>query len=1512
MHKDYVYKGVTMSIRHRGAALSLHLVLALSLLCSLLIAPFATSQAKAVVFGEEVPEASVTAPWVASIWYTKNIKEKPRFICTGSLIREDIIITAAHCTFDQGFYWVKLGADTLDSDEPLLEVSGTWRDTRYSKKTITNDLGILKLTNPVRDVRPIAIPTPAQLSKIAKLTKFKMYGWGLDQNNEVAKFLRSANLDLQDSAAKRAYGSSFKPEIMLASGRYIRAEKLYAGGCNGDSGGPLIGIVDRKPVLVGLTSWGSAQGCDRGKPTIFTRVSYYLKNISNGVVLASKAATVYNQAAPTNTERASIKGTARVGSTLSCEPGTWSENTVSTDTYWTSPSRISGERSSSVLVTNEDAGQTFTCVTLGKSRTAELPVESRLTIPTAPVLDTQQSITGLGPLAPKIGANISCSNATWRNNVETILRPQWYVGSYYSREQISSASSLVGEGSTLILTKEIILKALNKSILCASGATGPGGTRFNIVSVSMPYISTPSPTVKMVGLLSNETPSPGQIVTCQVDQPEQYESIKYEWSLQNSSWNVDQSAVIIGTSSTYVFDSTNILTNVRKYLRCKATATNLVGSGDSAVTTYVKEPTAPEYFNVDIKGLTSQSTPANQVITCEARKLVGDEKATFTWGVGAYYYSSDIQTVLGTGSTLIFTGAIYDEVVGKTLLCAVEIKNSIGKANATDGVSIEVPTVQLFGKTGNYYQWVPERVTWQQARTNALGMTYLGLQGYLATPATQAEFEFLRKKSGGNSFWLGISDLEQEGCWKYADGPEANRAFYAVAGTPNCSVTSGYTNWNSGEPNNAYNGENWGMALSNGLWNDGPIDSLLNSWGSWPSGYVVEFGGAVTALAVTPGSASSAPKMSATATTTTGFTTASQTVTTTFTPDRFTTATFNTSRIAIKLQGPAGFSISNYLPTLANSSATRDSSNSLGDYSWATNPGATATINFSFVSLPQGRYTMTVVAQDAAGTTVTSNPMTFDVFVKVPTVTATTAAGKIDSVALSWMAPSQTAGITTYLVEYSKDGSNWTTFVRPDSTATTTTVTGLEAGTTYTFRVTPSISGAISATAATASNSATTNFQRVTNAIATASSTNFANVSLTWSAPTITTGLENYRIEVSTDGTTWVAFERTASTATSATVTGLTFATSYQFRITPIFNAAADLNGQATTAAVTTGSPSVTNVLASKVSGNNTSVSLTWTAPAMTTGLATYKVDVSTDGTTWSEFARANSTTASATVTGLTAGTSYRFRVTPVFNGITPDTRFSATSAAITTNIYNITYSQNLLQDAPAYYFRMNSVLGNSGSTSLTLNSNLWRGTYSTVLSSGGVTDGYLSANVPSDGGFRFIQATDFYSDSVFTVTGWLALGGPLTGSENIFHIANGYSFLRLYSTPEGRISADAGVGGNSVRGTVTGAPNANNLLDGRFHHFAWVSNGAIQSLYIDGALVGQAATYGIGFSNGSEVNVGRSLNYPDAKCSGSDIRCPAFYAGTRAALDEIAIFNSALEATVISRHYAAGRELLP
>jgi hypothetical protein len=312
----------------------------------------------------------------------------------------------------------------------------------------------------------------------------------------------------------------------------------------------------------------------------------------------------------------------------------------------------------------------------------------------------------------------------------------------------------------------------------------------------------------------------------------------------------------------------------------------------------------------------------------------------------------------------------------------------------------------------------------------------------------------------------------------------------------------------------------------------------------------------------------------------------------------------------------------------------------------------------------------------------------------------------------------------------------------------------------------------------------------------------------------------------------------------------------------------------------------------------------------MTSGLATYKVEVSIDGTTWSEFVRANSTLTSATVTGLSPGTSYRFRVTPVFTGITPDTRFSATSAALTVNIYAVAYSQNVLQDAPAYYFRMNGVLANSGSTALTLNSNLWLGSSSAVRTTGGVTDGFVSGG-NNNSGFYLRQINDLFSDSVFTISGWV-YSNRVGSAETIFYAANGVSYLRLSLNPEGTISGEFSRSASDRRAIVTAAPLANDLYNGKYHHFAWVANGATQSLYIDGQLVGQSATDAINIGTNADIHFARTLSYTSNKCLGGDILCPVTYQGSWAALDEIALFNSALDAAVISRHYAAGRELFP
>lgn len=51
--------------------------------------------------------------------------------------------------------------------------------------------------------------------------------------------------------------------------------------CNGDSGGPLvIKEQDGTKTVIGLTSFGSSFGCEKGWPAVFTRVSSYLDWIS--------------------------------------------------------------------------------------------------------------------------------------------------------------------------------------------------------------------------------------------------------------------------------------------------------------------------------------------------------------------------------------------------------------------------------------------------------------------------------------------------------------------------------------------------------------------------------------------------------------------------------------------------------------------------------------------------------------------------------------------------------------------------------------------------------------------------------------------------------------------------------------------------------------------------------------------------------------------------------------------------------------------------------------------------------------------------------------------------------------------------------------------------------------------------------------------------------------------------------------------------------------------------------
>jgi hypothetical protein len=98
-------------------------------------------------------------------------------------------------------------------------------------------------------------------------------------------------------------------------------------------------------------------------------------------------------------------------------------------------------------------------------------------------------------------------------------------------------------------------------------------------------------------------------------------------------------------------------------------------------------------------------------------------------------------------------------------------------------------------------------------------------------------------------------------------------------------------------------------------------------------------------------------------------------------------------------------------------------------------------------------YRVRVAAATAAGRGNASTTLAATTRPGPPTAVVGTAGTR--SVALSWEAPTTAGGlaVTDYVVQHSRDGTTWTTFVEPVSATPNAVVTGLLTGTRYAFRV---------------------------------------------------------------------------------------------------------------------------------------------------------------------------------------------------------------------------------------------------------------------------------------------------------------------------------------------------------------------------------------------------------------------------------------------------------------------------
>ncbi len=307
-----------------------------------------------------------------------------------------------------------------------------------------------------------------------------------------------------------------------------------------------------------------------------------------------------------------------------------------------------------------------------------------------------------------------------------------------------------------------------------------------------------------------------------------------------------------------------------------AAGTGAASSSASAVPVAVRLPTGSiSLFTTSYRALSTYMTggavPTTEGFSGTIRATVvgvnATVKVTTTTGLVAVTGYASANWTAGAAE-IAFDGTPTQ--VNAALATLAAQGTTVGSA-ASVTVSITPAGAAYFPTTGHFYELVTTTARWREARCLAkyanatyshgtydgatgnctasgalVRRTSNGLNGYLATVTSAAENQFITTKIGNATAWIGGSDIQSEGSWRWMDGPEAGKRFF-VDGTcadglsGECAAGDAgarYNFWNSSEPNNAGSGEHAVQILSGGTgrWND--LDSYNQSLA-----YVVEYGG---------------------------------------------------------------------------------------------------------------------------------------------------------------------------------------------------------------------------------------------------------------------------------------------------------------------------------------------------------------------------------------------------------------------------------------------------------------------------------------------------------------------------------------------------------------------------------------------------------------------------------------------------------------------------------------------
>ncbi|XP_049897748.1 duodenase-1-like [Epinephelus moara] len=220
-----------------------------------------------IINGQKAPENSML--YMVSL---QNSKEE--HVCGGFLIREDIVVTAAHCG-RLGVTDVVLGTHHLNKAGSRMNIAHRYIHPSFHGEGFGKDIMLLRLAGMAQlNNRVQTIPIPKSEINTQENTMCRVAGWGYTTSGGVVSDdLRVVDVSVISGPDCKEKWPGLPADVICAGG--YPSDKGF---CQGDSGGPLV----CNGMAVGVVSFNNNNTCSYPDvPNVYTDISKYLPWINS-------------------------------------------------------------------------------------------------------------------------------------------------------------------------------------------------------------------------------------------------------------------------------------------------------------------------------------------------------------------------------------------------------------------------------------------------------------------------------------------------------------------------------------------------------------------------------------------------------------------------------------------------------------------------------------------------------------------------------------------------------------------------------------------------------------------------------------------------------------------------------------------------------------------------------------------------------------------------------------------------------------------------------------------------------------------------------------------------------------------------------------------------------------------------------------------------------------------------------------------------------------------------------